>query len=247
MLRGFWKLSWVETKIFMREPMGFVSTIGMPAILFLVLGKMFRAAPVETATAPALSFNVAILAAILIALGSVQSLVAIMAIYREGGILKRLRATPLSPATILSAHVGVKLAFALLSLGLLVLVGKRVFPGVMQVNLISFAAAVLLSTLSILSLGFVLASIVPTARFAQPISTAVLYPMLALSGLFFPLDRLPRALQIVALGLPTTHAVVLMQGIWDGSGWGAHWLSALALILLFAAFIGLATKVFRWE
>ena len=127
------------------------------------------------------------------------------------------------------------------------LAGKRVFPGVMHVNLLSFTAALLLGTLSILSLGFVLASIVPTARFAQPIGTAVLYPMLALSGLFFPLDRLPRALQIVALGLPTTHAVALMQGIWDGSGWGAHWLNAVALILLFAVFTALSTKVFRWE
>jgi ABC-2 type transport system permease protein len=130
---------------------------------------------------------------------------------------------------------------------LLVLAGKRVFPGVMQVNLLSFAAALVLSTLSILSLGFVLASLVPTARFAQPIGTAVLYPMLALSGLFFPLDRLPAAVHVMALGLPTTHAVALMQGIWDGSGWGAHWMNAAALVVFFAAFTALSTKVFRWE
>jgi len=247
MLKGFWKLTWVETKVFVREPMGFVGTIGVPVLLFLGLGRILRAGGTNLAQGAAMPFNVAILAALFIALGSVQSLVAIIAIYREGGILKRLRATPLSPVTILAAQVAVKLAFALLSLALLVLAGKRVFPGVMQVNLVSFAAAVLLSTLSILSLGFVLASLVPTARFAQPIGAVVLYPMLALSGLFFPLDRLPRALQIVALGLPTTHAVALMQGIWDGSGWGAHWLNAVALILLGAVFTGLSTKVFRWE
>ena len=77
--------------------------------------------------------------------------------------------------------------------------------------------------------------------------TAVLYPMMALSGLFYPLDGLPRALRIVAWALPTTHAVALMQGIWDGSGWGTHWLNAVALVLLFAAFTALSTKVFRWE
>jgi len=247
MLKGFWKLTWVEAKIFLREPMGVIGAVGIPVILFVVLGRLFRGARPDPSLAATAPFNVAILAALFIALGSVQSLVAIIAIYREGGILKRLRATLLSPVTILSAQVGVKLAFALLSLVLLVLAGKRVFPGVMHVNLVSFAAALLLSTLSVLSFGFVLASIVPTARFAQPISTAILYPMVALSGLFFPLDRLPRALQIVALGLPTTHAVALMQGIWDGSGWGAHWLNAVALILLFAAFTALSTKVFRWE
>ena len=247
MLKGFWKLTWVETKVFVREPMGLVGTIGMPVILFLILGRMLRAGRMDFPSASTAPFNVAILGALLIALGSVQSLVAIIAIYREGGILKRLRATPLSPVTILGAQVGVKIAFALLSLGLLVLAGKRVFPDVMHVNLLSFAAALVLSTFSILSLGFVLASIVPTARFAQPIGAAVLYPMLVLSGLFFPLDRLPRALQVVAFGLPTTHAVALMQGIWDGPGWGAHWLNAVALVLFFAAFTALSTKVFRWE
>jgi len=247
MLRGFWKLTWVETKVFVREPMGLAGSVGIPVILFVVLGRLLRVGRLDLTPAATVPFNVAILAALFIALGSVQSLVAIIAIYREGGILKRLRATPLSPVTILSAQVGVKLAFALLSFGLLVLAGKRVSPGVMQVDLLSFAAALLLSTLSILSLGFVLASIVPTARFAQPISATVLYPMVALSGLFFPLDHAPRALRIVALGLPTTHAVALMQGIWDGSGWGAHWLNAVALILIFAAFTALSTKVFRWE
>ena len=39
------------------------------------------------------------------------SLVTIISIYREGGILKRLRATPLRPHTILTAHVLVKLLF----------------------------------------------------------------------------------------------------------------------------------------
>jgi ABC-2 type transport system permease protein len=247
MLKGFWKLTWVETKIFVREPMGLVGTVGMPVILFVVLGRLLGVRRIDPTLASAAPFNVAILAALLIAVGSVQSLIAIIAIYREGGILKRLRATLLSPITILSAQVGVKLAFALVSLGLLMMAGNRVFPGVMHVNLLSFAAALLLSTLSILSLGFVLASIVPTARFAQPIGTAVMYPMVALSGLFFPLDHLPRTLRIVALALPTTHAVALMQGIWDGSGWGAHWLNAVALIVLFAAFTGLSTKVFRWE
>jgi ABC-2 type transport system permease protein len=182
-----------------------------------------------------------------IAIGAVGSLVAIMSIYREGGILKRLRATPLSPVTILGAHVLVKLCFTVLSLTLLVLAGRRLFPGIMQVNILSFTLAVLLSTFSILSLGFVLASIVPTARFAPMISAVVVYPMLAISGLFYPFERLPSALRGIAYLLPPTHAVALLQGIWNGAGWGAHWINALALLLLFGLYTALATKVFRWE
>jgi len=246
-LRGFWKLTWLETKIFVREPMGFVGALVMPLVVFIALGRAFGAGKPVAAPEVDIPFNVAILAAVLIAISAVQSLVSIISIYREGGILKRLRATPLSPVTIMGAQVAVKLVFTVISLALLMLAGRRLFPGVMRVNVFSFTVAVLLSTFSILSLGFVLASLVPTARFAQPIGAAVLYPMLALSGLFFPVDRLPRALKALAYLLPTTHAVALLEGVWDGSGWGAHWVNVAALLVLFAGYTALSTKVFRWE
>ncbi len=246
-LRGFWKLSWVETKIFAREPMGLIGALVFPVVIFIVLGRAFGAAKPRVTPQLDLPFNPTIFAAVIIAIGGVQSLAAIMAIYREGGILKRLRATPLSPVTILGAHVVVKLGFTVCSLALLVLAGRRLFPGVMQVNLPSFTLAVLLSTLGILSLGFVIASLVPTARFAQPIGAVVLYPMLSVSGLFVPLSRLPTGLRALAYLLPTTHAVALLQGVWDGSGWAAHWINAAALLALFLVYCALSTRVFRWE
>lgn len=247
MLNGLWKLTWIETKVFVREPMGVIMSLALPVIIYVFLGRTLGSDSPTATSVEAPPFNVAILAALVIAIGGVSSLVTVITIYREGGILKRLRATPLSPVTILSAHVLVKLLFTLLSLGALVVAGRQFFPGAMDVNLVSFAAALLLGTVSILSLGFVIASIVPTARFAQPISAAVLYPMIALSGLFFPIEALPSALRIVAYTLPTTHAVSLMQGVWDGSGWAAHWVNVVALILVFMACTGASTKVFRWE
>jgi ABC-2 type transport system permease protein len=247
MLRGFWKLTWLEAKIFAREPMGLVGSLVVPAAFFVAFGKAFGSPVPRGVGEGGPPFNVAIMSAIVIAISSVQSLVAIMAIYREGGILKRLRATPLSPVTILGSHVAVKLAFTTVNLTIMVLLGRRLFPGAMQLNFVSFTAALLLGTLSILSLGFVIASLVPTARFAQPIGAVVLYPMLAVSGLFFPVASLPGALKAVAYALPTTHAVALLQGVWDGTGWSAHWVSAAALVVIFAACTAIATRVFRWE
>lgn len=246
MLNGLLKLSWIEVKVFVREPLGVIGALAVPIIVYLIFGRALGGQRDPTAF-DAAPFNVTILVAILIALSAVQSLVAIIAIYREGGILKRLRATPLSPATILGAHVLVKLGFTLLSLLLLVLAGRQVFPGALTVDLWAFAGALLLGTLSILSLGFVLASIVPTARFAQPLSAAVLYPMLAISGLFIPLERLPRWLGVVAEVLPTTHAVALLQGVWDGAPLAQQFGHIAWLLVLFAAFIAIATRIFRWE
>lgn len=247
MLKGFWKLTWVETKVFMREPMGVVSTLAFPLVIFVVLGRVMGSPQAGGVTLEESPFNIPVLAALLIAVGAVISLVAIISIYREGGILKRLRATPLSPVTILSAHVVVKLVFTVLSLALLVAAGRQLFPGALDAPMLSFTVALLLSTLSILSLGFVIASVVPTARFAQPIGAAFLYPMIALSGLFVPVEQFPEVLQTLAYALPTTHAVSLMQGIWEGAGWVAHWVNVAALIAAFAACTALSTKVFRWE
>lgn len=245
MLKGLLKLSWIETKVFLREPLGVLGSLGVPVLIFILFGRAVQHDPRDAAALAAAPFNVTILAALLIALGAVQSLVAIMAIYREGGILKRLRATPLSPVTILGAHVLVKLGFTVVGLTLLVLAGRRILPGALPANLVGFAAAVLLSTLSILSLGFVLASLVPTARFAQPLGAAVLYPMLAVSGLFFPVAQLPRGLRVVASALPTTHAVSLMQGVWEGAGW--RWGDVGALVVAFGVCVAVAGWWFRWE
>ncbi|HLV02896.1 MAG TPA: ABC transporter permease [Acidobacteriota bacterium] len=245
MMNGFWKLTWVETKVFLREPMGVIGTLIIPALIFVIVGRSLGIGGQDVSTAPQPPFNVAILGALLLVVGAVISLVTIISIYREGGILKRLRATPLSPLTILGAHVFIKLVFTVLGLAVLVLAGRQMIPGAIEVNLLAFTASLLLSTISVLSLGFVIASIVPTARFAQPITAALFYPMLALSGLFFPIDRLARPLEILALSLPTTHAVSLMQGVWEGNGWRID--STAALILIFGVCTALSTRVFRWE
>jgi ABC-2 type transport system permease protein len=105
----------------------------------------------------------------------------------------------------------------------------------------------LLSTWSILSVGFVIASIVPTARFAQPIGALILYPMVALSGLFFPIDVLPPAMRTVSRLLPFTCAVSLLQGIWNGDPWSAHATDVVALVVVFAVCVAISSRVFRWE
>jgi ABC-2 type transport system permease protein len=198
-------------------------------------------------TAGFLRVGLPVLVAVLIALSSVLSLVTIISIYREGGILRRLRATPLRPQTILTAHVLVKLAFTVLTLALARLAGRRYFPLQGQFPVFGFTAALLISTWSILSIGFVIASIVPTARFAQPIGAAILYPMLGLCGLFVPVESLPPGLQAVARALPLTYAVSLLEGIRKSEPWSAHLGDVAALVIVFAVCTALSAKVFRWE
>ena len=245
MLRGLFRLTWLELKIFMREPLGAIGSIVMPVLLYVLFGRLGRAIAPPSRVVASNYFRVTIpvLVSVLIALNAVLSLVAIIAIYREGGILKRLRATPLRPWTILTAHVLVKLLLTGITLTLMLLAGRRYYPVGADVRIVDFAFALLITTWSILSIGFLIASIVPTARFAQPVGAIVLYPMLAVSGLFIPRDILPPWLQ----HLPLSYAVSLLQGIWTGDAWSAHVGDVAALAVTFAVCTALSAKVFRWE
>lgn len=249
MLRGLLTLTWLEIKIFVREPLGLFGTVGLPVLMFVLVGRALAPRAQENAARLPrfLWADLPILASLLIAASAVLSLVAVIAIYREGGILKRLRATPLRPHTILMAHVLVKLGFTAVTLALMVLAGRRFYPVGAEVPLLSFTVALLFSTVAIISLGFVLASLVPTARFAQPLGTLVLYPMLGLSGLFVPIAAMPEALQMVARALPLTYAVSLLRGVWHGEGWLAHAGDVAVLVGVLLASTALSARVFRWE
>src|SRR5579863_5104610 len=248
MLRGLLKLTWLEIKIFLREPLGAFGSIFLPVLVFVVAGRfMGGALPPRAIPAEFVRAGLPVFVAVLIALSGVLSLVTIISIYREGGILKRLRATPLRPQAILTAHVVVKLLLTAATLGLMVLAGKRYYPIGLHAPLFQFTIALLISTWSILSIGFLIASIVPTARFAQPIGAAILYPMIALCGIFVPLQSLPRVLQSAARVLPLTYAVSLLQGIMKGEAWSAHTGDVAALVLVFVICTALSGKVFRWE
>jgi ABC-2 type transport system permease protein len=249
MMRGLWKLTWIEVKIFLREPLGALGTIGIPVLVFVVVGRVVGRGltPSSLAASSFIGIGLPVLASVLISVAAVLSLVTIISIYREGGILKRLRATPLRPQTILTAHVLVKLLLTAATLALMVLAGKRYYPVGIHVPLLSFTIALLISTCSILSIGLLIASIVPTARFAQPIGALIMYPMVGISGLFTPVESLPPALHAVARVLPLTYAVSLLEGIWRGDAWWAHVYDIAALAVAFIVCTALSAKVFRWE
>ena len=96
-------------------------------------------------------------------------------------------------------------------------------------------------------MGFLIASLVPTARFAQPIASLILYPMIGLCGLFTPIATLPPSLRVVAHLLPLTYAASLLKGIWMGDAWSAHVVDLAALSVTFVVCTALSAKVFRWE
>ena len=247
MLRGLGKLTWIEIKIFLREPLGAIGTIVVPVLVFVVAGRAITSKAQTPSMSSFARVGLPVMVSILIVISTVLSLVTIISIYREGGILKRLRATPLRPQTILSAHVLVKLLLTAASLLLMFLAGRRYIPPDVHPPIVSFVLALAISTWSLLSIGFVIASIVPTARFAQPIGAVVLYPMAGLSGLFAPVASFPPVFRVLAHIIADELRRKLAARHLGRRPWSAHLGDVAVLIVFFLLFTALSAKIFRWE
>jgi ABC-2 type transport system permease protein len=249
-MHGLGRLIWIELKVFLREPLGAFGTVVAPVLMLVLFGRIgtfMGAARAQKAATTFFTIDVPVFVTILIAINAVVSLVSIMSIYRESGILKRLSTTPLRPSTILTAHVLVKLLLTSTTLVLALLFANRSLMTAAGIPFLRFLLAALIATSAILSMGFVIASFVPSGRFAQPITSVLLYPMIAVSGLFFPMSSYSPGLRSFARLLPMTYAVSLLHGIWRGEAWAAHVGDIGALILIFAICTAASSKIFRWE
>lgn len=247
-MRGLLKLTWLEIRIFVREPLGLVAAIGIPFAMFLLLGRSVSSGGDHSPGATQfLARDLPLFVSIFISINAALSLIAVISIYREGGILKRLRATPLRPAVILGAHVLAKLFFTAIALAIMIAGGRRFYPVPLEPHFAGFALAVALTTVTILCMGFVVASAVGTARFAQLIGGVVFYPMIVVSGMFVPLSALPRPLALLGEVLPMSHAVALLRGAWAGTDGLVLLPHVAALGLTTVVCLALTARVFRWE
>ena len=247
-MKSLLKMTWMETKLFLREPMAAFFTLAFPLMMLFLFGSIYGNEPTPMFGGyGTVDISIPAYTAMIIASTGLMSITITMASYRENGVLRRLRTTPISPLVILVAQVMVVFAMTSLGMILLIIAGKVVYHVRFDGNALSVLAGFALSSLSFFGLGFILAGLMPSARTAQIVGMVLLYPMLFLSGAGFPFELLPEAIKKVSAFLPLTYVVNLLRGLWIGDPWNKHWLDVgvLAGILLLGIII--SVKTFRWE
>jgi ABC-2 type transport system permease protein len=167
--------------------------------------------------------------------------------YRELGVLRRFRATPMRPLTYLAADVCTNLLMTLVGMGVLLGMGWALYRVEFEGQLLSFLVSLLLGSLAMFSLGYLIASVASGARMAQVVGMLILYPMMFLSGAGLPIQLLPDSIRRVSDFLPLTYAVNLLQGMWFGEAWSAHLTDVAVLVAMVVVLGGLAARLFRWE
>jgi ABC-2 type transport system permease protein len=247
-MRGFWKLTWVEIKLFLREPYAAFFTLAFPLMLLFIFGSIYGNKPSPFFGGyGSVDVSVPAYTAMIIGTSGLISLTIVMAVYRETGVLRRLGATPLKPRVILSSQVVVIFLMTIVGMALLIIAGKLVYGLRFAGNPLSVLGAFTLGSASFFSLGFVLAGVLPTARTAQIVAMVLFYPMLFLSGAAIPREVLPASIQRVSQALPLTHVVTLLRGTWIGEGWGEHLTSVIVLVAVMVVGLLISAKTFRWE
>ncbi|HCS39412.1 MAG TPA: ABC transporter permease [Anaerolineaceae bacterium] len=247
-MKSLLKLTWMETKLFFREPIGAFFTLVFPLMMLFLFGSIYGNTPsVHFNGRGTIDISIPAYTAMIIATSGLMSITITMSAYRENGVLRRFKTTPVSPLTILVAQVIVVFAMTLLGMLLLVIAGKLVYHVKFEGNWLSVLGGFTLGSLSFFSLGFILAGLMPSARTAQIVGMVLLYPMLFLSGAGFPRELLPAAIVKVSAFLPLTYVVNLLRGLWVGEAWGAHLLDIGVLVGMLILGVLVSTKTFRWE
>jgi ABC-2 type transport system permease protein len=246
-MRALWKMTWVEIKLFLREPVGLFFTLVFPVMVLLLFSAIFGNGRIPgnqglrmiDVMAPSYTGMVIGTAALL-------GLQITLAGYRQQGTLRRLRATPLHPSAILASHVLVNLLMTAAGILLLLLTARIVYDLSLPEAPISVTLAFVLASLSFFALGFVLAGLLPTARTANIVGQIIFFPMFFLSGAAgVQPETFPDALRRVSDLLPLTYVVDLVQKLWISGEWDLKALVVLLGVMVTSVFVSAWT--FRWE
>jgi len=168
--------------------------------------------------------------------------------YRKNGVLKRLKATPVSPLNFVSAQAASRLMIVMFT-SVIVFSGTNLFLNFLMLG--SYVNLFFLTTLAILcmiSLGLVFASRIKSEELASGLLNLVTLPMLGLSGVFFSLEGSQPILRQVSLVFPLTHFVDGARKIMlEGAGFAQLLPNYLVLGGLTVVLLGLSALLFRWE
>ena len=238
----------VDFKLYLREPISTFFTLAFPALLVLLFGAIYGNKPTDLFGGyGSMDISMPGYTALILATVGLLSITINMTSNREMGVLRRLKITPLRPLVFISADLTTNMVVTLLGMLGVVLLGWLIYRVRFEGQVIPLVLGVIYSSLAMFSVGYLIASLAPTARAAQVIGMVLLYPMMFLSGAGMPLEILPASLQRVSAFLPLTYVVRLLRGLWFGKPASELWVPILVLGVIMVVCGFLAARLFRWE
>jgi ABC-2 type transport system permease protein len=249
-MKSLLKLTWVELKLFFREPLTMVFTFALPVVFLLVMGGVFGNTPDTTAkhiyrgVGAVNYYNPAYVALVLASIGIIAMPVHLTS-YRERKVLKRLHASSISVGNVIGSQILVAFVTAILGSILMTVISiifyKASAPQMWQLLIPAF----ILGTLCFTSLGVLMGAILPNTRSAQGIGLMLFFVMMILGGAGPPREVMNSVMLAVSNITPIWYVIQLLQEPWLGFGWQVHASLIVGGITLVAT--ALSVKFFKWD
>jgi ABC-2 type transport system permease protein len=190
------KLTLVHAKLFLREPAAVFFVLALPVILLVVFGLI----PANLKPDPSLggqrvidTLIPGIGIAVALNVLALNMMPVVFAGWREQGMLRRVSVTPVSPARILAAQLLIQFLMAMLSVAVLILVGRLAFNVALPKQVPAFVASVVLAALAMFGLGLFVAAVAPTTRASTLIGWVLFFPSMVVASVRTPRAVAPRA------------------------------------------------------
>ena len=247
-LKTMHKLTTFEFKLFSRNFMSMFFLLAFPTFMIILFGGIYGNTPNELYGGVGMvDISVPAYSGMIISVTGLMSLPLTICEYREKKILKRYKATPISPVYVITSQIFVNTFMTVVGMSALIVVAKLVFDLKFMGNIFEIIIIFLLSTLSVFSIGFLIASISPNMKAANAIANLVYFPMLFLTGATIPIEIMPDFMQRISQFLPVTHVVDAMKQVWTGDDITSAWVSILVIVGVMLLCLTLSIKLFRWE
>jgi ABC-2 type transport system permease protein len=237
-----------EQTLFWRNRESAFFTFSLPVIFFLVFGSIYGDSTITKEHLRAAPFLEAGMIGYGAASTAFAGLAITMVIRRESGVLKRIRATPLPPATYLLAVLLSTFIVFLIETALIIAIGRVLFSVAIPDRPFSLLVALVIGSVAFAAMGLGLTSAVRSSEGSSAVVNFVYLPMAIISGTFFTPKEYPGFLRAIADVLPLTYFTRLTRNVMVRHDhiWSQG--TSLAAVLLWGA-IGLVAAVrgFRWQ
>lgn len=244
-MRALVTLTRVEASLLLREPAAIGFTLLLPMLLLVLNGAQGNAPDTGYGGAGIVDILVPGYIVYVMATSAIMALPETLADYRDRGILRRMRVSPLKPWQILGSHALTHLAMTAVGVALLVGVGAVAFDLNLPAAWAPVVAALVLGAVSLVAVGFLLGAVLPTVRTTQAVAAALYFPAIFVSGTIFPREALPEFARVIGDWVPMTYAVRALREAWTNGAVDVVALGILAAVTLGATLVAL--RAFRWE
>lgn len=235
-----------EQLIFWRSREAAIFTFLLPIVFFLMFGAIYGRDTIDGVKGAA--YLEAGMIGYGVAATAFAGLAITLVIRRESGVLKRIRSTPLPPATYVGAVLASTLVVFVVQSALIILLGRVLYGVAFPTRAFSLVLALLLGAAAFAALGLAITAAVRSAEGSSAVINIVYLPMAIISGTFFSPHAYPAFLRAIADVLPLTYFVKLAQqimlhgdAIWSQPG------SVAAVAGWGLVGVAVAVRGFRWQ